>query len=90
MDTLPAAEAKASFDQLLDRAARGETIVITRDGRPVAEMRPAVVAAPDPAAEPDARARRKRAIENWIAYRDAKRLTAAGLSWRAARDEGRH
>jgi antitoxin (DNA-binding transcriptional repressor) of toxin-antitoxin stability system len=88
MDTLPAAEAKASFDQLLDRAARGETIVITRDGRPVAEMRPTVVAAPDPAAEPDAHARRKRAIEDWIA-RKSEWPTLGDVTLRELRDAGR-
>ncbi|HMJ01387.1 MAG TPA: type II toxin-antitoxin system prevent-host-death family antitoxin [Conexibacter sp.] len=31
-------EAKASFSQLLDRVERGEQIVITRRGRPIAML----------------------------------------------------
>lgn len=33
--------AKTNLSQLLDRAARGEEIVITRNGRPVAKLVPA-------------------------------------------------
>lgn len=84
MDTLPAAEAKASFDQILDRAARGETIVITRDGRPVAEMRPAAAATPDT----DAAERRRRAIEDWIARKD-QWPTLGATTIRELRDAGR-
>jgi prevent-host-death family protein len=35
------AEAKATLSALLDRVEKGETIVITRHNRPVAELRPA-------------------------------------------------
>ena len=34
------AEAKNKFTHLLDRAENGEHVVITRHGRPVAELRP--------------------------------------------------
>ncbi len=37
------AEARDQLDKLIDRAVRGEEVVITRDGRPVVELR-AVVA----------------------------------------------
>ena len=33
--------AKTNLSQLLDRAARGEEVVITRNGRPVAKLVPA-------------------------------------------------
>ena len=33
-------EAQANFAELLDRAAHGETITITRDGTPVAQLVP--------------------------------------------------
>jgi prevent-host-death family protein len=38
---LSAAEAKAKLSELLDRAARGEEITITRHGKPVARIVPA-------------------------------------------------
>ncbi|MGH8792344.1 MAG: type II toxin-antitoxin system Phd/YefM family antitoxin [Stackebrandtia sp.] len=40
MRTISAAQASREFHSLLDRVASGETIVITRDGRPVACMTP--------------------------------------------------
>lgn len=39
-DTINVAEAKAHFSDLLDRAARGEEIVIARAGKPVARIVP--------------------------------------------------
>lgn len=33
-------EAKRHFSKLIDEALRGETVIITRRGRPVIEMRP--------------------------------------------------
>ncbi len=40
MSTHSVAEAKNKLPELIDRALRGEGIVITRHGRPVAELRP--------------------------------------------------
>jgi prevent-host-death family protein len=40
------AEAKTQLSQLIDRALRGEEVVITRHGRPVVTLRP--VEAPKP------------------------------------------
>ena len=41
MDTIPAGEFKAKCLALMDRVARtGETIVVTKHGKPVAELRP--------------------------------------------------
>jgi prevent-host-death family protein len=40
MATIGAYEAKTHLPALLDRVERGETIVITRHGRAVAELRP--------------------------------------------------
>jgi prevent-host-death family protein len=39
-DTINVADAKAHFSDLLDRAARGEEIVIARAGKPVARIVP--------------------------------------------------
>lgn len=41
MATVGAFEAKTDFAQLLERVGRGEEIVITRRGRPVARLVPA-------------------------------------------------
>ncbi len=38
MATVPACEAKAKFEELLDRVLEGEEIVITRDEKPVARL----------------------------------------------------
>ncbi len=40
MDIIPAVEARQHFAELVDRALRGETIIITRSGRPVAQIGP--------------------------------------------------
>ena len=40
MDTIGAFEAKTHLPKLLDRVARGESITITRHGRPVAHLVP--------------------------------------------------
>ena len=41
--TVGAFEAKTRLSQLLEEASRGRTIIITRRGRPIAELRPARV-----------------------------------------------
>lgn len=40
-------EAKTHFTKLIERVGKGERIVITRHGRPVAELRPLQVRAPE-------------------------------------------
>jgi prevent-host-death family protein len=40
MRHVQSSEAKARFSELLDDVERGETIVITRNGRPVAQLTP--------------------------------------------------
>ena len=40
MDSISLAEAKARFSELVARAAEGETIQITRRGKPVAQLTP--------------------------------------------------
>jgi prevent-host-death family protein len=39
-ETIGLAEAKARLSELLDRVEAGETVIIARNGSPVAEMRP--------------------------------------------------
>jgi prevent-host-death family protein len=40
MKTVQASEAKSRLLQLLDEVERGETVVITRHGRPIARLEP--------------------------------------------------
>jgi prevent-host-death family protein len=72
-------EAKTHFAQLLDRVEQGETIVITRHGRVVAKLAPAV--------DDDRRARAEAAAA--LILDNSKGMTLGGLSWRELREEGR-
>lgn len=44
MSTYSVADAKNALPSLIDRAASGEEVVITRHGKPVAEIRPLIAA----------------------------------------------
>jgi len=61
--TVTAAEANQHFAEILDKAAQGESFVITRGDRPVARIVPVAAAAADDADEEarrrDAHARRR-------------------------------
>lgn len=78
MATIGAFEAKTHFSSLLERAAQGEEIVITRHGRPVARLVPAVA---------EGAARLDRAIEEIKSLR--RGVSLGGLSWTELRDQGR-
>ena len=72
-------EAKTHFAALLERAASGETIVITKHGRPVARL--------VPAEDRRDQARVRDAVTRLEAF--AGRHSLGGLDWRDLRDEGR-
>ncbi len=77
-----AADAKARFSELLDRAERGEEVTISRHGRAVARLVP--IAVVDPVA-----LRRERRLA-WLAYRRANAITLGpDTSIRELIDEGR-
>ncbi len=78
MDGIGAFDAKTHLSELLDRVEKGEELVITRRGRPVARLVPATDAARTRAAEAVARLRALRAG-----------TTLGGLDWRTLRDTGR-
>ena len=78
MKTIGASEARTHFARLLEWAAKGEQIVITRHGTPVARL--------VPFAKPDGE-RARRAISRLKAFRKGRRLD--GLSRKDLRDEGR-
>jgi prevent-host-death family protein len=71
-------EAKTHLSRLLNEVARGETIVITRHGRPVARLAPI---------EGSSRDDRRQAIAQLKELR--KGQTLGGLSLRELIDEGR-
>jgi prevent-host-death family protein len=79
MRQIQASEAKTHLPQLLDEVERGETVIITRHGRPIARLVP----------EAD---RRRAEIDEVMAAIEARRRHAARSSVKeilAARDEGR-
>jgi prevent-host-death family protein len=78
MVTIGAFEAKTHFASLLERAAKGEEIVITRHGTPVAKLVPARM---------ENRERRREAIQRLMEF--SKGQTLGDLTIRALRDEGR-
>jgi prevent-host-death family protein len=79
MQTIQASQAKTHFLSILDRVERGETVVISRRGRPIARISP----------EPEIDGQRvQQAIEGMMALR--KRIGKLTLEEiLSARDEGR-
>lgn len=77
MATVGAFEAKTNFSALLERAERGEHIVITRRGKPVARLMP-LAPSDDKASQVLAKLRELR-----------RGTTLGGLSWKELRDAGR-
>jgi prevent-host-death family protein len=41
VDGVPTSEARERFDEIVASAERGETVILTRDGKPVAKLGPA-------------------------------------------------
>ena len=78
MTTIGALEARTHFSELLDRAAGGEEIVITKDGKPVARL---------VGAKSFDRQRAYEAAEKLKELRKGSSL--GGLSWKELRDTGR-
>jgi prevent-host-death family protein len=79
MQTIQASEAKTHFLRILDSVERGESVIITRHGKPVARISP----------PPDLdRERVERAVQSILAIR--KRTKPVSLQEiLSARDEGR-
>jgi prevent-host-death family protein len=65
MSTHDVAEAEHNLSDLIDQALKGEAVVITRDGRPVAEIKPVKV-------------RDRAAREAEMAWLEARRLKLRG------------
>ena len=76
--TVGAFEAKTHLSALLDRVARGEEVVITKHGKPVARL---------VSADRIDRARAREAADKLKRLR--KGTTLGGIPWKTLRDEGR-
>jgi prevent-host-death family protein len=79
MTTVSAYEAKTHLPQLIRAAERGETVIITRHGKPVAQLGPVQDQRRQEVAEVIARMKRAR----------ARRATVTVEEILSARDEGR-
>lgn len=79
MKTVGAYEARVRFGQLLTEVERGETVVVTRRGVPIAHIIPIGKNRADIAA----------AIEELHRYRRARRPTLNGITLRELIEEGR-
>jgi antitoxin (DNA-binding transcriptional repressor) of toxin-antitoxin stability system len=80
MTTVGSYEAKTHLPELLDRVSRGEKIVITRRGVPIALMSP-----PREQAGRDVEA----VVEDMLAYRTTRKRRLGKLSARQLIEEGR-
>jgi prevent-host-death family protein len=72
-------EAKARLSELIDMAESGETVVITRHGKPVVRL----------VAEEEARRAKAREIFDWMFAERAKRPSVSVEEILEMRDEGR-
>lgn len=80
MPTYGIAEAKARFSELIDRAARGEEVVIARHGKPAVRLAPAA----------DNRAGRRITLDDLKRLRDSMPFQTVSTAdiIRQQRDEG--
>ena len=75
-------EAKTKFSELLDRVERGEEIIITRHGKPVARLKPV-----QGTTREEREAQAEEALRRLKELRKGVRLD--GLDWKELRDAGR-
>jgi prevent-host-death family protein len=80
MTTVGTYEAKTHLPQLLDRVGRGESVLITRHGKPAAMLVP-------PPAEKKKNV--KELVKAMLQYRDEQERTLGGISFRELIEEGR-
>ena len=73
-------EAKTHLPKLLDAVERGETIVITRHGRPTARLVPHEQQPPRDT---------KNTVKEMLAFREKRKRTLGKLTWRDLINEGR-
>jgi antitoxin (DNA-binding transcriptional repressor) of toxin-antitoxin stability system len=81
MSSVGSYEAKTHLPELLKRVERGERILITRRGAPVALL----TQPPEEVSRRDVR----QVVEEMLAYRDWQNRTTGGLTFRQMTEEGR-
>jgi prevent-host-death family protein len=75
-------DAKARFSELLERAEKGEKLIITRHGKKIACLAPVV--------DEEAIELRRKSINEWIAYRKEHNITLGpNLTIKQLINEGR-
>jgi prevent-host-death family protein len=79
MQTVGAYEAKTHLPELLNRVAKGETITITKHGKPVAQLIPAQEGKPDV----------RQVVDEMLEFRDKANVTLGGVTIRELIEEGR-
>lgn len=79
MKTIAVSDAKARFGAILQEVEKGETVIVTRDGQPVARVSPMGEERPGVA----------EAIETLRRYRREHRSALEGMTIRELIDEGR-
>ncbi len=80
MDSIGSYQAKTHLPELLERVERGEKILITRRGSPVA-----LLTQPPQEVTRDVR----QVVEEMLAYRNQQKRTTGGMTFRQMIDEGR-
>ncbi|HEY7030925.1 MAG TPA: type II toxin-antitoxin system prevent-host-death family antitoxin [Thermomicrobiales bacterium] len=85
MRTMTAKEARANWSKILEEVSKGESITITKQGEPIAELRPPQLRPLSDRQRPDP----KDAVEALRAFRKREKMTLDGLSIREMREEGR-
>jgi prevent-host-death family protein len=80
METIGSFEAKTHLSALLDRVAKGETIIISRHGVPAAKLAPL--------AEPEQRMNHQQIVQEMRALR--KRVKPGNMNLREMINQGRH
>lgn len=79
MQTVGAFQAKTHFSELLEQVEKGEQIIITKHGRPVARLVPNTMSVDRHAI--------KQVIQRMKEFSQSH--TLGGLDWKTLRDEGR-
>ena len=80
MVTVGAFEAKTHFSGILERVQKGEQVVVTKHGHPVAKIIPF---------QKKSTEELQKAAEEIRRFREKNKWSLSGLDWKALRDEGR-
>jgi prevent-host-death family protein len=85
MRSISVQDVQANWSTILEAVSQGETITVTRNGEPIAELRPPQLKPLSDRPRPSPR----EAVEALRAFRKRAKMTFDGLSIREMREEGR-